>query len=1001
MKQKSVGLTLRAFIFALALILVAGSPALPPFDGVAYAQAAGPTLTATSNPDGSAVSLSWSAVTDADEYQVWKGMGSGTAVQWGTSPHATVTGTTYSDTAVTAGGTYSYAVRAVVDGTNGAYSRPVSLTTAGGTPKPTAKSTVTAASDGLTAIDVSWDPVSGATSYDVQYWTSGLSNWMSLATGETGTTYKHTGLTSGTTYWYVVRGVNSGGNGPWSDYASHTLTATTTVPVLTLRHTSRTTVELSWTPTSGTAVYDLHRAKLVNGDATNANSVAFTRLPSNTLSGTSYTDNGATYTPSDATSVVYRYRVQAVENGVAGNWSNEVSVTIPSTSNRLSAPASPNAVAQDHANISFRWAGVAGATYYQVQSKTGDGSYSSPMRVEPLADPTSTVVYNHSGLSPSTKYTYQVRAVNINGPSDWSAEASATTRATPSATGQMPKVMGLRVTDETTSDGRKIKLTWNAVSGATHYDIRRFSPVGTTPNWVSPADGNMLTTGRISVAGAKSPPTWEDMDTALAAGMTYYYVVSAVDDRTTDPATPDTNAANDIMGEWSDYMMVTLKDNAPAMPTTLTATPTGERSVWVSWSQPAADATTSPPIGTATSWTLEWRLTGQNAAWNPETVTAGTTFNHTGRQPNTQYHYRVRANNSGGMSGWTDEASTTTLPSVLGPPSGLTAVDATDGTNARIKVSWTAVTGATGYEIQRFGAGTDNNMWGNLADDAPSDTATGITVVSGTMVTDDNDDDPAAVNSGTNLVANTTYYYRVRTVTGDVKSKWSTVVSGATKHSTPAAPTLRATSTGMSMIRLSWSAVDAATNYQLEFLEGMHAAAIFDNALITRGEITVSGNDRHYVHRNLKAGTLYTYRLRAVLPQDVSSAWSSTVGMVEQYTKPAQPMNLHARATISTTMVLTWDAVPFVTTAGAAGTLTADYQVERRVSGSADWTSVTGTVTCTAGTCTLSDNNGGSNLAATTHYYYRVRATATRTPTGGASTMYKSYWSYTNQRTPQ
>ena len=42
MNQKTVGLTLKATIIALALILVVGSPALPPLDGVAYAQG-GPT----------------------------------------------------------------------------------------------------------------------------------------------------------------------------------------------------------------------------------------------------------------------------------------------------------------------------------------------------------------------------------------------------------------------------------------------------------------------------------------------------------------------------------------------------------------------------------------------------------------------------------------------------------------------------------------------------------------------------------------------------------------------------------------------------------------------------------------------------------------------------------------------------------------------------------------------------------------------------------------------
>ncbi len=211
MKQKSVGLTLRALIIALALILVAGSPALPPFDGVAYAQAGGPTLTAAIPPGGGSVSLTWTAVDDADNYEVWKGTGTGSSVSWGSAPLTTVADdvTTYSDTAVTAGSTYSYAVRAVVDGTNGNYSNVPSVTMPGGVTAPTAKATVTAAADGQTAINVSWTAVSGATSYDVQYWTTGLSGWMSLSTGGTGTSYSHTGLTAGATYWYVVRGVNS------------------------------------------------------------------------------------------------------------------------------------------------------------------------------------------------------------------------------------------------------------------------------------------------------------------------------------------------------------------------------------------------------------------------------------------------------------------------------------------------------------------------------------------------------------------------------------------------------------------------------------------------------------------------------------------------------------------------------------------------------------------------------------------------------------------------
>ena len=71
MNQKTVGLTLRATILALALILVAGSLPLLPLDGVAYAQT-GPTLTAVVAPDNSSVSLTWTAVGGATDYEVYR-----------------------------------------------------------------------------------------------------------------------------------------------------------------------------------------------------------------------------------------------------------------------------------------------------------------------------------------------------------------------------------------------------------------------------------------------------------------------------------------------------------------------------------------------------------------------------------------------------------------------------------------------------------------------------------------------------------------------------------------------------------------------------------------------------------------------------------------------------------------------------------------------------------------------------------------------------------------
>ena len=106
MNQKTVGLTLRATILALALILVAGSLPLLPLDGVAYAQT-GPTLTAVVAPDNSSVSLTWTAVGGATDYEVYRQEQGGT---WGAAIE--VSALTYTDSDVTAGTSYFYIVRA-------------------------------------------------------------------------------------------------------------------------------------------------------------------------------------------------------------------------------------------------------------------------------------------------------------------------------------------------------------------------------------------------------------------------------------------------------------------------------------------------------------------------------------------------------------------------------------------------------------------------------------------------------------------------------------------------------------------------------------------------------------------------------------------------------------------------------------------------------------------------------------------------------------------------
>ena len=991
MKQKSVGLTLRAFIIALALILVAGSPALPPFDGVAYAQDAEVTdLDPSPLPNGT-LQLDWDEVVGADSYRLWKGEGSGQSVTWGEEVHETLDAPTvsYVDSAVTAGMTYSYVIE-VYDGTTRlGWSDVENVTMPGGTQAPTAKPTLTLAADGLTAITVTWTEVAGADNYRVRYWTAGLSGWMDLDDDATSRTYSHTGLTPGTQYFYIVRGQNVGGNGPYSgspgNYDSLTLEGTTTVPVLTLTRFDRTTIDLTWTSTGAGAQYDLERRKVYVDSTDSPMTDAWGRLPSGLLTGRSHRDGAANYVPTDATSVMYEYRVRAqASDGTTGDWSITKSVSIPKAGAILPAPTTGlSASPLSASNIRVTWDNVAGAEFYELQWKSGDRSYSNAIRVN--RPDSGNPFYEHTNLSPSTTYTYQVRSVDINGAGDWSSAFNGTTRSTQAAAGQMPKVNGLAVSDATTNndgDGRMAKLAWNAVSDATHYDIQRYDP-STAAGWgslgVSPTPGEVT---QITKADAGSPPTHtDDITDGTAAGKTFFYVVSAVEDGVDDQVS---TATDNEMGEWSDHKSVTFKDHEPGLPTTATAVKTSANSILVSWTAPAESTASGTMMGAATSYTVRWR-TGDSSTWRNMAAT-GTSYHHTGLRGNTSYFYRVRAENSGGESAYVNITQNATGGVVLGntltAPTGLSAVDATSGVTVGIKVSWNAVSGASGYEVQRFN--TTNNMWGNFAGAADE-----YVDATDSMITDN-----------TGLTAGMTYLYRVRTKKEAAVSGWSTAVSGTTNAAAPAAPALVATSTGMSMIRLTWNGVVGATTYELQWLEGSYAdAAAFGAPNLGRASVTISGTHRNYVHTGRKAGTRYSYRLRAVLAQGGETAWSTPV---QQYTKPAKPA-LSASSSISTTVVLTWDAVSFVAADGTAGRLTdaAEYVIQRRLENTSTWVTVVTTAivcTTTANKCTFSDTGADltavpTGLQPSTRYYYRIRATVTRT------IVYTSYWDYEHQNT--
>jgi fibronectin type 3 domain-containing protein len=166
-----------------------------------------------------------------------------------------------------------------------------------------------------------------------------------------------------------------------------------------------------------------------------------------------------------------------------------------------------------NAQVSLNWAVSANATgYYVKQSTTSGGPYTQ------IAGTVSTS-FTDTGVTNGTKYFYVVSSYNSAGQSSNSAEASAT----PSAPITIPSSpSGLQAAP----GNAQVSLNWTASAGAASYHVKR----GTTSG------------GPYTQVAAPTVTTF--IDAGLTSGVTYYYVVSALNtvgesaDSTQASATP-------------------------------------------------------------------------------------------------------------------------------------------------------------------------------------------------------------------------------------------------------------------------------------------------------------------------------------------------------------------------------------------------------------------------------------------------------------------------------
>jgi len=348
------------------------------------------------------------------------------------------------------------------------------------TPKPAGVS----ATGGDSQATIAWTEVPGATSYNI-YWstTAGVTTANGTRISGVTTPYTLTGLTNGTTYYFVVTAVNTASSGTGESAASAQVSCMADpVPTAVTATAGDLTATIAWAAVSGATSYNIYWSTTTGVTTANGTKIAGAATPY-TLTGLT---NGTTY--------------YFVVTEVNGNGESTASTEVSATPTATPPPATPTGLAADAGDLqaTISWTLVPNTTSYNIYWSTTAGvTTANSTKIAKATNP-----YTLTGLANGSTYYYVVTAVNDNGESAPSAEASCTP--------MQPVPQG--VAADSTGGTKQVTITWSPVTDAVSYNI-----YWSTYSDVTPSNGYL-------VAGATGPYTL----TGLTSGTTYYFVVTDV-----------------------------------------------------------------------------------------------------------------------------------------------------------------------------------------------------------------------------------------------------------------------------------------------------------------------------------------------------------------------------------------------------------------------------------------------------------------------------------------
>ena len=330
-----------------------------------------PTKITLTNDDGKVV-VSWSKVTGATAYRVYRRTveADGTVSNW--KYFDKITDTKYSDKTAKSGTKYEYAVRAYSSGGNSVLSSEKEILYLA-IPEFSVEATVK-------GVKITWEKVAGAESYKI-YRKISDGSWKEYKTiSASKTSYTDTSASSGKTNSYKIVAVKDSYK---SDYESHKVYYLKT-PTVSVKNTT-SGVYSSWKKVSGASSYEVYRKA---GSAKSWKKIATTKK-------TSYTDKTV------KSGTTYKYTIRAVNSKGKSKYGSTAYETI----RFLSAPKLEN-ITSTKSGVTIYWDDVKGASKYLVYRKTGSGDYELIKTVPGK----STVNYLDKTAKKGKTYTYKVYA---------------------------------------------------------------------------------------------------------------------------------------------------------------------------------------------------------------------------------------------------------------------------------------------------------------------------------------------------------------------------------------------------------------------------------------------------------------------------------------------------------------------------------------------------------------------------------------------------------------